>query len=173
MKHREALRRKGEEMRKPGYKLVASTIILCTLFAAWFPTPIFATDEAEAHSSITAAEEKILECYKAAREANKAGANVTTLLSTLNKAGESLSKAKVAYTQGNYSLALNLSRQSMDMLNDFVTKAEELKTQAEQARHWDFMVNIVGSSVGAVALIVASFILWTLLKKREESKEKT
>jgi hypothetical protein len=153
-------------------KIVFLTILIGIFFLANSISYVFAIDESDVRSSIIENEEKIVTCYNAVKEANEAGANVTNLLSTLNVAGELLSKAKLAYSYGDYASAKNFSDQSKNMLKDFVDKAKELKENAEQARYWDFMLNFVGSALGALTILVGGFVLWTFLKKREKAKEK-
>ncbi|MEM2779693.1 MAG: hypothetical protein QW791_02310 [Candidatus Bathyarchaeia archaeon] len=123
----------------------------------------------EADSKILLAEEEVLNCYRAVYEAEKAGANVSELLNRLNEAGWLLSQAKHAYKCGDYDLAVSLADQSLTELAGFVDEAEGLRVNAEHARFLDFMVNFVGSAVGAVAIVVGGYGVWLYLKRREKN----
>lgn len=126
--------------------------------------------EAEAKSAIKAADNDVLVCYSAVADASKAGANVTALLITLNEAGGLLSKAKLAYNNSNFTSAFNFAVQSQDKLKGFVGEAEGLRESAMQANYEDFMFNVVGSGVGAVAVLVGGYIVWVILKRREKPR---
>lgn len=153
------------------YHKLALTILTLTLFVANNLMSVFAANESEAKSAITITEEKIAQCYMAVKEAEKAGANVTLLLFKLNSAGELLSKAKIAHLQGDYKSAIDFSNESQNMLNGFAREAEEAKKKAEEAKRLDFMINYIGSGLGAPAIIICGFLLWTYLKKRENMNE--
>lgn len=127
---------------------------------------VFAVDEAEARGAVVAAEDMVVECYRVVEGADEAGANVTGLLTRLNDAGLLLSKASLAYGEGDFDSAYDLAVQSQGMLNDFVVEANVLWWNALQAQHWDFMVNVVGSAVGAVVVVLGGFFVWFLLKRR-------
>ncbi len=94
------------------------------------------------------------------------GANVTGLLSILNDAGSSLSRAEFALSQGDFNAAYSLALMSEEKLNGFEGVALGLKDSAVSASNFDFEVNVVGSSVGAVAVLVLGFVVWRLLRKR-------
>lgn len=125
-----------------------------------------ASSKEEAEKSVNAAHNTIIKCYEAAAEAQKAGANVTSLLNELNKAGQEYSKAVLAYNNKNYSLAAELAYKSESILENFVEKANQLKVEAIEHNHRDFMINFVGSGVGSVLIIVVSLGIWTLLKRK-------
>jgi hypothetical protein len=52
------------------------------------------------------------------------------------------------------------------MLVGFTDRAVTLRDSATRERYVDFMVNIVGSTVGAVAVVVAGWVLWIYLKRK-------
>ena len=128
----------------------------------------FAVDETEAKLAIAAAEERIVVCYQAVADADKAGANVTVLLVVLNEAGDLLSRAALAYEMGDFDSALDFALQSQERLNGFVVEADVLREAAIQQSYWDFMVNVVGSIVGTVVVICGGFVVWFFLKRRYE-----
>ncbi len=122
----------------------------------------------EAASKIQAAESEILNCYRAVYEAEKAGANVSELLNSLNEASWLLSKAKLAYNGGDYDSAFTHASECLSKLEGFTNQAEVLRLEAEQAGHLDFMVNFVGSAVGSLAIVVGGYAVWIYLKKHEK-----
>jgi hypothetical protein len=125
-------------------------------------------DQSSASSELASAQSKLVECFNAAKAAEAAGANVSELISTLNVAGSLFSQAMFAYSSGNFSGAYALAVQSQSELSNFVSTASSLRSAAAQKQNVDFYLNFVGSIVGAVAVIAASFVVWVLLKHRYE-----
>jgi len=122
--------------------------------------------ELEARLAIADAERIIIVCYEAVSDTDKAGANVSTLLIVLNEAGESLSKAKLAYETEDFDNATRDGLAAQRKLEGFVAEADALRGIALQEHYWDFMVNIVGSIVGTIAVICGSFVVWVILRKK-------
>jgi hypothetical protein len=145
---------------------IALWILLMLLAPLILVTVCHGAAESDARAAVTEAQERISVCYNAAADAAKAGANVTSLLSTLNDAGNSLSKAELALGQGDFSSAYNLANESEGKLNGFENVASGLKDSAVKAGNWDFQVNVVGSSVGSVIVLASGFVVWYLLRKK-------
>jgi hypothetical protein len=129
---------------------------------------VFAVDEAEAGAAVSDAEERVVVCYRAVADADGAGANVTGLLGVLDEAGLLLSRADLAFVTGDFDSAFNLAVESRGVLDNFVVEADALRDDAIQRRSWDFMVNVVGSAVGAAVGVFGSYIVWLWLKRRLE-----
>jgi len=155
-----------------GRFVIAVSCVLLLVFAVLFVSPALCYNEHEAKAAVEATESKVSSCYGTVFEAEKAGANVSNLLSVLNEAGWFLSKAKLAYSQGDFDSAVAFADNCSSRLDGIVAQAESLKLDAERAGHWDFMVNFVGSAVGAVCVVVGGFAVWVFLKKREEIRER-
>ena len=148
-----------------------ATAIFCIFLmvsAVLFVPPVLGYSENDAKTAVEAAESEVLSCYGAAFEAEKAGANVSVLLSTLDEACWSLSKAKLAYGEGNFDSAFSFANECQSRLNGFVDQAASLRSSAEQAGYLDFMVNFVGSGVSAICVVIGGYVLWIFLKRREE-----
>jgi cobalamin biosynthesis Mg chelatase CobN len=141
------------------------SVAFSLLFAALISSPVSA-NQSDAATAISSAQNTILPCYDAAKAAEAAGANITSLTNTLNEAGSLLSQAQLAYSQGDFDAATNYAAQSQNKLNGFVSQADNLKQAAAQRESRDYLVNFVGSIVGAVAVVVAGFVIWFFLKRR-------
>jgi len=135
------------------------------LSAANAPFCVFAIDETDVRSAIATAEERIVVCYRAVADADKAGANTTALLAALNEAGELLSRANLAYKE-NLTRARLFALRSQEKLSGVVVEADDQKEAAMQERYWDFMVNVVGSIVGTVVVVCGGFVVWFFLKRK-------
>jgi hypothetical protein len=136
------------------------------LFSVIFVPPVVVAAQTDAAAAITSAKEQIVTCYQAARDAEGAGANITSLTAILNDAGSLLSRAELAYSMNDFDTARDFAVQSQGRLDGFVSEATALKESAMQQRSQDFMINVVGSIVGAFAVLGAGAATWFLLKKR-------
>ena len=142
-------------------------LCLCFFFILFsLATSCLAVGEDQARSAIDQADQTIKDCYFAVTSAEKAGGNVTDLLSILQDSVLLLSKANLALGKGNFDSAYDLAVQSKSKLDGFVSDASFLKNVAERRSFTDFMINIVGSSAGTVAIVVGSFTLWFVLKQK-------
>jgi len=131
-----------------------------------------ASSEKDAKDAINAAQRLVIECYEAALRAEEAGANITGLLEILNDAAWRLSRATIEYKNKNFNAAIELTDKIKSELEGFISDADELRDKASEESYWDFMINIVGSSVGAATVIFVSLAVWIWLsKKRSNQKE--
>jgi hypothetical protein len=144
------------------------SLCLCVLFLVRSVTFSSATSESDASSAMAQAEQRVDTCYSAAADAEKAGANVTGLLTVLDSAGMLLSKAQLAFQNGDFDSAYTLAVQSNSTLNGFESQADSLRDTAAQQGRTDFLVNTVGSTVGAFAVIAVGLSVWFYLKRRPE-----
>jgi hypothetical protein len=136
------------------------------------PFCAFALTEDDARSAVVAAENRIADCYRAVADAEKAGANITGLLNTLNEAGELLSNATLAYSMGDFDSANDSAVRSQAKLDGFVAEVDALRESALKARYWDFTVYVLGSVVGTVVVVGSGFVVWFFFKKREKGLER-
>jgi hypothetical protein len=120
----------------------------------------------EAQAAVDGAQAQIITCYGAVAEAEGAGGNVTELAGVLNEAGALLSQARVALENGEFDAAVEFSSNCTGMLVGFIDRAVTLRDSAAHERYVDFMVNIVGSGAGTVAVIFAGWVLWVCLKRK-------
>ena len=149
-------------------KRVVFFLVLSLLFVTGFLPASVRADQSSASSVLASTESKLVECFNAAKAAEAAGANISELTSTLNVAGSLFSQAEFAYSSGNFSGAETLAVQSQNELSNFVSTASSLQSAAAEKQNLDFYLNFVGPIVGAVAVIVGSFAVWVLLKRKYE-----
>jgi hypothetical protein len=143
--------------------LVALLLILLILSGH---SQVLAADELEAREAIANAENLVRNCYNASLEAEKSGANITQLVNALNEAGMFLSRASLAYDNGNFTSAVDFATQTQARLNGFVEWAQSIKEMGLEQTRRDFLISIVAPIAGSVAIIFGSFIVWFFLKRR-------
>ena len=119
-----------------------------------------------AFSAISAAQSKLVQCYDAARAAEAASANISQLTGRLNNAALLLSRAQLAYSRADFGSAQSLAVQSQDGLASFVSDANSLQASAAQSRTFDFLVHVVGSILGTVAVVIGSVVVWRFLNRK-------
>ncbi len=127
--------------------------------------PAFSQGEAAA-GTIASAKQQFVVCYDALKLAQSAGANITSLTSVLNEAGDMLSRSELAYSQGDFGGAQNWASQSIQRISGVVSEANSLTVAASEQESFDFWVYLVGSIVGTVVVVVAGFVVWLVVKRR-------
>jgi hypothetical protein len=142
--------------------ILATFLLISALFS---PLSVFA-ESSDADSAIASAKQQIVICYNAVKAAEAAGANITSMTSLLNEAGALLSESELAYSKNDFATAKNLAVQSSQSLINFVSQANALQASAAQQRSFDFWVNVVGSIIGAIGVIVAGLIVFRYVGKR-------
>jgi len=146
-----------------------SGLLVCSMVLLVFVSGVHvcaAVSADETRVAVESAEARVVVCYKAVADAENAGGNVTELAAVLNSAGDLLSQAKAAYYSGEFDVSFELASNCTALLDGFTDRATALRDNAAEERHLDFMVNVVGSAVGAVAVVIAGWVLWIHLKKR-------
>jgi hypothetical protein len=155
---------KNLQITRPRMLLVA-VILTAALAIPAMPSPVSA-GQPDAAAAISSAQNTLLSCYDAAKEAETAGANITVLLSTLNEAGALFSRAELAYSTGDFNASQNLALESQNKLGNFIPEANALKETAAQQRSQDFLVNVIAPIIGAIGVIVVSAAVWVFLKRK-------
>jgi hypothetical protein len=148
---------------RPKWLLLGTALLLSAIV---LPSMALA-EQSNADSAIASAKQQILTCYTAAKAAEAAGANITSLTSVLNNAGTLLSQSELAYSKSDFDTAQNLAFQSSQSFANFVSKANKLRGSAAQQRTYEFLLDVVGSIAGAIAVMVAGFVVWRLLTRRK------
>jgi len=160
----------GKNLQTSHFKTAVTLVVTLLLLAAIVPSPVWAS-QADAATAISSAKSTILNGYNAAKQAEAAGANITVLVGTLNEAGSLLSQAELAYAANDFDTALNLAVQSQNSLNSFIAEANTSQETAMQQQNQDFLINVVFSTIGTFAVIIAGFAAWLFLKKKYETTE--
>jgi len=153
-----------------GFAFLAALMLM--LLVVGGSSCVFAADgtEGDARAAIAEAKNRVADCYRAVADAESAGANVTGLLNALNEAGMLLSRGYLAYNVGDFGSARDFAVWCSGNLTGVVDEADALKQTAMQERYWDFMVNVVGSAVGSVAIVCGGFAVWFFLERCEKSR---
>ena len=158
--------RKALSVMRFAFVLVLLFAVASRLFVS---VTVAESGEDEAALALAGAEGAVVSAYQAVLGAEGAGANVSDLLVRLNEAGGFLARARMAYSVEDFDSALDFAVQSQEKLNGFVVEADALRGAAMQEHYLDFLVNVVGSIMGAVAVVCVGFVSWFFLKRKYET----
>jgi hypothetical protein len=139
-------------------------LIAIFVFGVFFASPV--ASQGSAQNAIISAKNTITQCFNAVQQAESAGANVDSLMTTLNQAAGSLSKAELAYSSGDYATAYSAASQCQSQLGGLIPQANTSQQNAEAARAQNFMFNLL-SLVLAFSVLCAGIGVWIILNKRE------
>ena len=141
---------------------LALALLLLTVTIDAFQTPLVLADE---KASIETADLSINQAFISVLAAEKAGGNVTQLLTALNIAGELLAEAENAYRSGNpanvTSKAEN-ARQIADQVNSDALTLRDVSLVESQNNFW---LTLTFSVVGAVVFGIALLLVWRRFKR--------
>jgi hypothetical protein len=148
-----------------GLKTFVITVIILFITTALFASPAFA-DQNSAQTAIMSAQNNLKTCYDAAKQAQATGANVDSLMVTLNDAAGLLSDAELAYASNNYNSAYNYATQSQSKLNGFTSQASALQQNAINNDNQNF-ITLVSSVIGSVAILCVGIVAWVILNRKQ------
>jgi hypothetical protein len=157
------------ELRKERL-LTISSLVLFLIVGISFSSFV-AAQQTDSSKAISDAQSRLVTCFSAAKTAEAEGANVSSLTYTLNTAEVLLSNAQYAYSIGNFTNAQRLAVESQNSLSGFESEATSLTLTAKQDSNMQFLVNVVGSVGGTIAVLVGSLIVWILVKKKYNDSE--
>ena len=132
--------------------------------------PLHASTSDEASSRITNADDALKLAFKRVLDAEEAGANVSSLTSDLNEAGESLAEADVAYRNGNLTGAAGLADSCSALAGTVSVEALALKDSALTDSQQAFESTFIFSTGGAAVFVEALILSWFLFKRARARK---
>ena len=149
--------------------MVKSRFLVCLIGVLLFClviSRVFAVSSGEAEAAINRAESRMSSAYKSVLEAEKAGANVSSLLLKLNIGSTLLSRAQMQYRIGNFSEAADFANQCFDSLDGVENEAGTLRDNAVTERKQRMLISAVGSTFAIGAVLFASIFGWRFFKDR-------
>jgi hypothetical protein len=132
--------------------------------------PLHASTGEEASSKITSADDALKLAFKRVLDAEEAGANVSSLTSDLNEAGESLAEAEVAYRNGNLTDAAGLADSCSGLAEAVSVEAVALKGSALADSQRVFQSTIIFSTGGTFAFVAVLVLFWFWFKRAHARK---
>jgi hypothetical protein len=105
------------------------------------------------------------QAFNAVLEAEKAGANVTSLTNQLNTATELLATAENAYRTDNNDLAISDSDAVFPIAQQVTVDAQTAQETALASAQTSFQYTIITSIVAAIVFVAALFLVWRIFKQ--------
>jgi hypothetical protein len=145
--------------------LILSVFLTVVLVGVLFFSPVVAS-EGSAETAISSAQASLKTCYEAVSRAESAGANVDSMMVTLNDAAGLVSKAELAYASNNYDSAYQYAKQSQSALGDFESQANALASDAQAHEKQSQAVTIL-SAIAALGILCAGVVAWAVLGRQQ------
>ena len=117
-------------------------------------------------SAIERGELAMTVAYEAVLEAERAGANVTSLLSKLNEGAEALSEAHMSNRVGNFDDVTYFANLCYDLVASIEAEANMLRDAAVVERPQRLFLTSLSSAVAAVCILFGGFFGWRFFKNR-------
>ncbi|MCJ7424787.1 hypothetical protein MUP01_11045 [Candidatus Bathyarchaeota archaeon] len=119
----------------------------------------------DASGSVGNADVAVRLAFDATLDAERAGANVSSLIVRLNEAGEALAEAEIALGDGNSSEAFSKAAQCVGIAESVKSDAEVLRVSALDEAQTEFWTYLVFSVVGVAVFVVALVLVWHWFKR--------
>ncbi len=147
-------------------KLVAATLFV---FLALGPCLynchyVFAQTD-QTSSRLQAANNAVGQAFNAVLAAEKAGANITSLVNQLNEANSLLAQAENAYKAGDSTTAAKDVDAVLPIAQQVTTAAQTAKETASTSKQTSFLSTITITAIAAVVFVLALLIVWRLFKR--------
>jgi len=127
--------------------------------------PLHASTSVGTSSRITNADDALKLAFKRVLEAEGAGANVSSLMSDLNEAGEFLAEAEMSYRNGNLTDAVGLADRCSGLAEAVSIEAAALKGSALADSQRAFRSTIIFSTGGTFAFVAVLVLFWFWFKR--------
>jgi preprotein translocase subunit SecF len=114
---------------------------------------------------LQAANTAVNQAFNATLDAEKAGANVTDLLSQLSYAGIVLASAENSYRAGDFNKAAIQADSVLPMAQQVATAAETAKQVATVSKQNGFWATIAFTVVGASMFVWVLLLVWRRFKR--------
>jgi hypothetical protein len=126
---------------------------------------VSATSKDAGPLEVAEAEEALVLAYEAVWDAEEMGANVSGLLHRLNVGGEYLAEAYAYVRLGDSESASHFAGLCSDIVEGVRSEAFELRDETKRLGEANFVVNMVGSVVAVIAVLVFCSIAWIVFKR--------
>lgn len=149
-------------------KLTISTgLLLAALLCNTFFISSVLASQGNAQSAITAAKKAVVNAYGAVAQAESTGADVKSLIATLNEAAILLSKAELSYAGKEYALAYSYAKQSQGKIVGVTQQASELQQDTLLATSQSNLHTFLSLAV-SISVLFAGIGVWAFLSKQEK-----
>jgi hypothetical protein len=111
------------------------------------------------------AEQASFSAFQAVLSAEASGANISSLLTQLNVAGASLTKAKAAFNSNNYDETISYANSCLIASNSVESQANQLRLDYTAQQNSSSTNKVIFSIIVILVICVGSFFVWRLFRK--------
>jgi hypothetical protein len=145
-------------------KFLVVSVFLFSLVSVSVPW-VSAVDGDVMSLEVAEAEEALILAYDSVLEAEEAGANVSGLLDRLSVGGNYLAEAYAYVRLDDFENASRFAGLCSGVVESMRSEAFELRDEAKRLGEADFVVNMIGSVVGVVFVLVFSSVVWLVFRR--------
>jgi hypothetical protein len=153
---------------KPIQVSLLLTIVLLTLFP--FHLQFAAGQSANDNSGITQTQTALSSAFASVKAAEAEGADVSTLTTILNEAGQLLTQAQLAYLAKDYNSAASLASASRSKINGISDLANNLKGEAVRSRGTSLVITVL-LTLFSLTIFSVGVAAWMLLGRKTQRRE--
>ena len=146
------------------FKLFIVSVLLLCLVPFFIPLSN-AQSEFEVPVDLVEAEETLVLAYNSVLDAEKVGANVSDLISQLNTGAQYLDQAHSNVDTGDFEAVVYFSNLCIQAIDGVSEQAILLKDETVQLQSANLLLQIFGSIIGIVVVIVGGVIFWRIFKR--------
>lgn len=143
--------------------VIIFVVVLSIIISIFSNSPYASCSEIE---KIDTAETSIREAFKVVMEAEKAGANVTRLLSDLQYAGNLLEEAENHYQNGDINQSTTIANEVILEAGEIAGEAASLESSVIVDSLNIFWVTFAFSMVGGLVFVLVLILVWFWFKAR-------
>jgi CHASE3 domain sensor protein len=143
-------------------KILLSTLTLSLCFLSVFPA-VAQTDQQA--SKLQGANTAVNQAFNAVLDAEKAGANVTDLLSQINTAQGILAQAENSYRTGDSNTASTQANSVLPIAQQVTNEAQDAKQTAIVSSQNAFWSTMGLTAIGVFVFVLALFLVWRRFKR--------
>jgi len=119
----------------------------------------------QASSKLQTANAAVDQAFNAVFDAEKAGANVSSLLTQLNVAADDVAQAENAYQTGDSNTAAVQADSALPIAQQVITEAQDAKQNASISQQNTFWSTIALTVIGVIVFVLALFLGWRWVKR--------
>ena len=116
-------------------------------------------------SKLQAANTAVEQAFNAVLDAEKAGANVTSLLDQYNDAAYLLAQAENAYRTGDNHTAANDADAALPIAQQVTTAAQPAQESASTSAQTAFWTTVAFTVEAAIVFVLVLFLVWCRFKR--------
>jgi hypothetical protein len=143
--------------------IILPVILILSICFLGLNTAIAQTNQAD--SKLQSANNSVNQAFNAVLDAQKAGANVTDLLSQLNTAANILAQAENSYRARDINGAIAKANSLLPITQEITNDAQVLKQSAIVNTQNNFWSTIIFSVVITVVFVLVLFFIWRWFKR--------